>query len=212
MIRRYVLIILIVVIAAGIYFADFFIKKEKSTDENVSLRRENQELLAQIQRSNLFGENTNENADLFVAKVFSSYPFNVKNTVTVSGGENDGIKKNMTATIGQNIFGGRVSEVFEDYSVIQTVFDPSWQMSVRIGSREVDGLLEGGNEPKVILIERNKPLEIGEVVYSASKDFPYGLKIGEVAGIEEKAGGVFKEAVLKIPFNVNELREINIIF
>lgn len=210
--KRYILIILIIVITAAAYFADFFIKKGDEVNENILLKQENQQLLAQVQRSVLFGKNSGENGNLFVAKVFSSYPFNIKNTITVSGGKNDGIKENMAATLGQNIFVGRVSKVFDDYSIVQTVFDPSWQMSVRMGAGEVDGLFQGGNEPRVTLIEKNKPLEAGDIVYSASKDFPYGLKIGEVSEIKEDSAGVFKEAILKMPFNVNELREINILF
>ncbi len=210
MIRRYFLIILIIIIAGTAYFADFFIKKEREKTENISLKQENRQLLAQIQKNHLFITDKNETDNFRAVRVFSTYPFNIKNTITISGGKNDGIEENMTATLGQDIFIGKVSKVFDDYSIVQTVFDPSWQMPVRIGISEVDGLLEGGNEPRVSLIEKSKPCIIGDVVYSASKDFSYGLKIGEVFSIKENPGGVFKEAVLKIPFNISELREINI--
>jgi len=212
MARRYSLILLIILIAGGAYFTDFFIKNGKEENENILLRRQNEELLAQIQTARIFGGNreTEENS-FFEAKVFSAYPFNIKNTITVSGGSNDGIAENMPALLGEDILVGRVSEVFGDYSIIQTVFDPSWQISVRIGVLETDGLLEGGNEPKAALIEKSKPCEPGDVVYSASKDFPYGLKVGEVLRVEDDSAGVFKEAILKIPFNANELRSVKIL-
>jgi len=209
MIRRYLLIFLIIIVAGAAYFTDFFVKKNREETENISLKQENQELLAQIQRSHLFVDG--EGGSLGSFWVFSTYPFNIKNTVTISGGEKEGIKKNMVATLEQDILVGRVSDVLDGYSIIQTVFDPSWQMSVRIGEAEVDGLLEGGNKPRVTLIEKNKPCVEGDIVYSASKDFPYGLKIGEVVSVKETPGGVFKEAVLKIPFNISEVRKINII-
>jgi rod shape-determining protein MreC len=210
--RRYILLVLIVVIAGTAYFTDFFLKKERGASENILLKQQNEGLLAQIQTARIFGKDSEADDFSFVeAKVFSTYPFNIKNTITVSGGENKGIKKNMPALLGKNILIGRVSEVFEEYSVIQTVFDPSWQMSARIGELETDGLLEGGNEPKITLIEKNKPCEAGDIVYSASKEFPYGLKIGEVLKVEDDSAGVFKDAVLKIPFNVGELRTVNIL-
>lgn len=212
MARRYLLILLIVLIAGTAYFTDFFIKNSKEENENALLKRQNQELLAQIQAVQLFGKDSGtDNPSFFEAKVFSAYPFNIKNTITVSGGSKDGIKENMPALVGENILVGRVLKVFPDYSVVQTVFDPSWQMSVRIGASETDGLLEGGNEPKAALIEKSKPCEEGDAVYSASRDFPYGLKIGEVLRVKDDSAGVFKEAILKVPFNSNELRNVRIL-
>ena len=117
----------------------------------------------------------------------------------------------MVATVGENILFGQVTDVFENFSVIQTIFDPAWQLPVRIGKEEINGLFKAGNEPKVILIEKEKQIQTDDIVYSASQEFPYGLKIGEVAEIKETAAGVFKEAVLKMPFNVGELREIKIL-
>ncbi len=117
----------------------------------------------------------------------------------------------MVAVLEKDILVGQVTEVFENSSVIQTIFDPSWQSPVRIGDEETNGLFQGGNEPKVVLIEKDKPIKTGDIVYSVSQEFPYGLKIGEVIEIRQTAAGVFKEATLKMPFNVNELREVNII-
>jgi rod shape-determining protein MreC len=210
--KKYILMILTIAVAGTFYFTDFFISNRKEASENVLLKQENQELLAQLQGIGFLGGNGQKDGDSFIrAKVFSAYPFNIKNTITVNAGSKNGVEKNMPAVLEGNIFVGRVSEVFENYSVVETFFDPSWEMSARIGESAVDGLLEGGNEPKVTLIEKNKPCETGDLVYSASKEFPYGLKIGEVARIKEDSAGVFKEAILKIPFNVNELREINIL-
>lgn len=211
--RRYLLIILIIVLAGATYFTSFFIKKERFFDENLRLKQENQNLLAQLQKYQLSPKQSEQNlSDKYLSvKVFSTYPFNIKNTITVNAGEKNGIKKSMAATVGDNILLGQVKEVFEDYSVIQTIFDPDWQLSVRIGEAENNALLKGGNEPRVVLIEKEKQIQINDVVYSASQEFPYGLKIGEVAEIRQTAAGVFKEAVLKIPFNVGELREVKII-
>lgn len=211
--RRYLLIILIIVLAGATYFTSFFIKKERFFDENLRLKQENQNLLAQLQKHQLSPKQSEQNlSDKYLSvKVFSTYPFNIKNTITVNAGEKNGIKKSMAATVGDNILLGQVKEVFEDYSVIQTIFDPDWQLSVRIGEAENNALLKGGNEPRVVLIEKEKQIQINDVVYSASQEFPYGLKIGEVAEIRQTAAGVFKEAVLKIPFNVGELREVQII-
>ncbi len=209
--RRYFLIAIIIAIVATTYLANFFIKKERSFDENLYLKQENENLKAQIQLLKVNGQKSKVNNNFITAKVFSTYPFNVKNTITINAGEKQGIKKSMVATVGENILLGQVTDVFENFSVIQTIFDPAWQLPVRIGKEEIDGLFKAGNEPKVILIEKEKQIQIDDIVYSASQGFPYGLKIGEVAEIKETAAGVFKEAVLKMPFNVGELREVKIL-
>lgn len=209
--RRYLLIGLIIFLAGATYLTNFFIKKERSFDENLRLKQENEALRAQIQQLKVNGQKSIVNGNFIAARVFSTYPFNIKNQITINAGEKQGVKKMMTAVLGENILVGQVIEVFENSSVIRTIFDPNWQLPVRIGEKEVDGLFRGGSEPKVFLIDKEKPIQVNDIVYSASQEFPYGLKIGEIAEIKESAAGVFKEAVLKMPFNVNELREINII-
>jgi rod shape-determining protein MreC len=214
--RRYLLIILIAFLLGGIYLTNFFIKKERFFDENSRLKQENENLKAQIQKSQSSIINCSSSIAygpslLITAKVFSTYPFNVKNKITVNVGKKQDIKEMMVVAVGENLLVGQVVEIFENYSVIRTVFDPEWQLPVRIGREEVNGLLKGGNEPKVTLIEKEKAIQLGDIVYSASQEFLYGLKIGEVGEIKETSAGVFKEAVLKIPFNVGELREVQIL-
>jgi len=209
--RRYFIILIIILLLGITYLTSFFIKKERSFDENLRLKQENENLRAQIQKLQLPITNYQLSNNYLTAKVFSTYPFNIKNQVTINIGEKQGVKKMMTVTVGDNLLLGQVTEVFENYSVIQTIFDPNWQLSVRIGKEEINGLFQGGNEQKVVLIEKEKAIQISDIVYSASQEFPYGLKIGEISEIKETIAGVFKEAVLKIPFNINELREVNVI-
>jgi len=210
--RRYLIITLLIFLLVITYFTIFFIKKERSFDENLRLKQENENLKAQIQKLEIGNWKLEIPRDNYLtAKVFSTYPFNIKNQITINIGEKQGVKKMMAVTVGDNLLLGQVVEVFENYSIVQTIFDPHWQLPVRIGKEEINGLFQAGNEPKVVLIEKEKAIQIGDVVYSASQEFPYGLKIGEISEIKETTAGVFKEAILKIPFNVNELREVRVI-
>lgn len=210
--RRYLFVVLIIILIVATYLTSFFVKKERFADENLRLKQENENLKAQIQGYSISNFQSSASSSQFISvKVFSAYPFNIKNQITINVGENRGIKKNMAVIFGENILIGQITEVFKDYSVVRTIFDPNWQTPVRIGQEEINGLFKGGNEPQVILIEKEKQIKIGDIVYTASQEFPYGLKIGEVVKINETSAGVFKEAILKIPFNASELREVNII-
>lgn len=212
--KRHLIVVLTFLIFVIVYFTGFFIKKEKTFDENLRLKQENEELRAQIQESRLpiaaLRSNSREDHRQLPAKVLSTYPFNFKNKITVNVGEKNGVKKSAVVVFGESVLVGQITDVGRDFSVVRTIFDPNWQLPVRIGKEEVNGLLQGGNEPKIVLIENDEFLEAGLVVYSAGEGIQYGLKIGEIKEINKDAMGVFKEAFLKTPFNVGDLREVNI--
>ena len=220
--KKGILIGLVIALIFIVFLTGFFIKKDflkepvflvralfsraDLYEENLFLKQQNEDLRAQI--NELRTTNYKLQTDNYLtAKIFSTYPFNIKNQLTINAGEKQGVKKGTTATIGENILVGQIIEVFENYSVARTIFDPKWQLPVRIGEEEVNGLLQGGNEPKITLIE--KPVKAGDIIYSAVADFPYGLKIGEISEIKETASGIFKEAEVKVSYNINELREVN---
>ena len=163
--KRFIILGLVVVLASLTYFTNFFLKKERSLNEVLRLREENQELRAQIERSlvlNLQSRDSSNPARHLKARVFSNYPFNIKNQITVGAGEDRGITKLAAVTLGENILVGQVKDVFENSSVVETIFNPGFELPVRIGEQEVDGLLQGGSEPRVVLDEKTKPVTAGE--------------------------------------------------
>lgn len=210
--KRYILAVLIVILIIVVFFTGFFIKKELFFDENIQLKKENENLKAELQGLKIENFEAKILQDGFLTvKVFSTYPFNVKSQITVDAGKAQGVKSLMPALFGKNILLGQVVEVTENNSIIQTIFDPNWQLPVRIGEGGINGLLQGGNEPRITFIEKDKPISTGDFVYSAGRGFPLELKVGEISEIKESAPGIFKEAVLVVPFNIGSLREIEIL-
>ena len=207
--KRRLTAVFAVLIIVVVYFTGFFIKKERDFRENLLLKRENENLRGELQLAAAGIKEAQKN-DYLTAKVFSTYPFNFKNKITVNVGEKNGVKKSAVVAFGENIFIGQITDVGRDFSVARTVFDPNWQLPVRIGEEEINGLLQGGNEPRIVLVDNDEFLKAGLVVYSAGEGISYGLKIGEIKEIGKDATGVFKEAFLKIPFNVGDLREVNV--
>lgn len=210
--RIYIILTLIVVLVFVTYFTDFFFARTGGPNEIEALRQENQDLLAQVQRYGMPDSNQpGLGQKSLSAEVYSVYPFNAKNLITIDVGEKAGVKVSMPVTLGGNILVGKVKDVSSGTSIVQTVFDPGMQIPVRIGKDEIDGFFQGGSEPKITLVEKSKSVNVGDYVYSAGSDFPYGLKIGEVSEINESSAGIFKEIGLKMPFNVSELREVDVI-
>lgn len=223
--KRIVLISLTTIILIVTFFSGIFIPKRAfvasinfakqylKTDfyqENVLLKLQNENLKAQLQRAQ---DNSGETASLeahrperFASNVFSTYPFNMKDTISVDRGSTDGIADAMVATVADSILLGQVVGVTEHSAVVRTIFDSHWQLPVRIGPDNINGLFQGGNDPKVVLVE--KPIKVGDGVFSAAKEFPLGIKIGEIKEIKEEAGGIFKEATIRTPYSIGDVKVV----
>ena len=222
--RRAILIILTAILIAATFFSSLFIKKNYlsaavyfvtdyfKTDlrrENVSLKFENENLRAQLQKIQAFKLQSDSPKNYLESRVFSTYPFNVRDVLVIDKGSADGVKKGQAVVLKDNIFLGQVAGVSENSASIRTVFDPNWQLSVKIGENKINGLFDGGNDLKITLIE--KPVRPGDAVFLASKDLPLDLKIGDIQSIKEDQGGIFKEAAVSVPYNVSELESVYLI-
>jgi len=168
---------------------------------------ENESLKAQLAslKSNI--QNLRDDQYL-ISKIYSTYPFNDKHIFTIAAGKSQQLSESMPVLAAKNILLGKVINVFDNYSEVKSIFSPDWQMSVKIGDAGVDGLLIGGPNPKVTMIVSDKEISVGEEVYSTGKDFPYSLKIGRVRNIQIGTSSFFKEALIDLPYDFNNLQEV----
>lgn len=143
-------------------------------------------------------------------KVYSTYPFNGKKDISIAGGENMGFKKGDAVIFGKNILVGKINEVLKLSSIVSTIYDSDWVVAVRIGEKEIDGLLVGGLNPKIKLIEGNAEIKNGDAVVSASQDLPYGLKIGEIKSVNKNTDTPFQEAETQPSIQLHELRNVSV--
>ena len=218
--RRYPFIIVAVVLSLIILAANFFFDLKLSLNRNVASALNsitpNNGLERQV--SLLEKEIANLKAQLFreiilpqeSAIVYSSYPFNNKSEIIISWGTNDGVSVGDAVTYGTNILVGQVKEVTAENSVVTTIFDPGFETAVRIGAGATDGLMKGGNELTLSLIPQDMYLEVGDLVTTADKNFPYGLELGSVGKIENSEGDVFQEAILEPALKIKDLRDVTV--
>lgn len=204
--KQYALAALLLAVLFVAFGSSLFIGKRRAADERTRLREENAILKSQLHEV----PRACAVPALASATVLSTYPLNAKSAITLNLGSVEGVKNGAAVTLGTRILVGRITGVFAHTSVAKTVYDPEWQLPVRIGMREIDGLLVGGADPKVTLIPKSKPIAAGDVVYSASSDVPYGLEIGVIRSISQDAGGAFQYAQMDVAFSVNDLRIVGI--
>ena len=144
-------------------------------------------------------------------KVYSSYPFNNAKEIAIASGSEHGIKEGDIVTYGTKTLIGRVKSLSQKSSIVSTIFDQDWEIPVRIGEKEIDALLKGGNSIKAILISKDAPIKPGDLIISAGAGLPYGLAIGTVKEIVgNKMNIQFKEVSVEPIIKMNELKNVSI--
>ena len=177
-----------------------------SLDDQKRLIQENEDL-----RNKLYAREhtiTVASSGTMQAKVFSLYPFNTKNRLFIDKGLQDGLRVGSIALFSERVFAGQVQNVTKTTGEVATVFDGGLSVPVRIGSQEVNGLLQGGVNPQITLIDKAKKVQVGDVIITAAKDMPYGLNVGTIREVHEDSLGAFLEATIELPYTINDLRTI----
>lgn len=205
----FLILFLLAVFGSSFILPKFFTISSDFKQEFNRLYLENQSLKAQLE-SGLAVEIPAENFK--VAKVYSSYPFNNRHEISIAAGKRDGLKELSPVVIDDAILIGQISRVYENYSLVRTIFDSDWRLSVKIGKSGIDALLVGGPEPRLTMIDKNKPVKEEEVVYSASSGFPYGVLIGRVKRVISSPTAVFQEAELSLSYGLdNKITEVRVL-
>ncbi len=178
---------------------------EELTSEVVTLKAQLAELAGLGKRP------SSPNMEYEPAKVYATYPFNMKQTLTINVGTKSGIREHMAVVSGEKIFVGKVVAVFEDAAEVQTIFDPNFEMPVRLGEEGVDAIVRGGAVPVLDLIPKDAHLTEGESIITSGIVAPYGTPVGIVSGIQRIDYESFQKAGIGLPYAMNDLREIFVI-
>lgn len=174
------------------------------------IKLENEDLRAQILAREQEPRESPGGDRAVVAPVFSSYPFNNQSLLAVAAGSRHGIRRLAPVTVGSALFLGQVVEVYDRMSLVRTVFDPDWQLPVKIGDGRSDALFTGGKTPALSLIVHGEDVKEGNAVYTAHRDFPYGLTVGRVMRLRSGPDPALKVADVELPFALREVQDVSI--
>jgi len=217
-IRFSVIIVLLIALFNNnlIFVKDLFSSSLSNKSEVDKLKLENDSLKTEL----YIVENLSEKEvrydkwEYLYSKIFSSYPFNNQNLISINSGEKSGIKENQAVAAAPGILLGQIIKVNENISLVRTIFDKDFIAAVKIGENKINALLKGGTPPILEMIEKSKDIKNGEIVYSSDQNFPYGFKLGEVQIIENKdvdKAELFKKALLKTSYSLSSLEDVLII-
>ncbi len=189
--------------------SSLFAKEEDA--ELQALRSENSALRAALELRETFEAVVPDRSRRgLVAGVFSAYPFNFRPVLTLSRGASAGVKEGAAVVLG-GVLVGQVTRVSAEIGVAKTVFDPRWEIPVRIGAAGVDAVLVGGTVPRLTLIAKDAAIGAGDTLTAADPSLPFGLAIGEIEEVTNEPSMPFKEATLRLPYRISALRFVSVL-
>lgn len=214
---------LIVILAVLIFFAPSYGWKVRawlspstgapsaSNTDSPTLAAENDALKAQLAMlSVVSAQLPTSTPNAIRAMVYSRYPMNFRNELLVNIGTNDGVAVG-AAVVFQGMLIGQVRAVYPDEALVQTIFDNSLKMPVRIGTQGTDGLLQGGSYPIIGSIASTAPIKPGDIVYSATPGIPYAIPIAQVVSTSTSGDSLFEQTTLGFPYDVNNVQTVFIL-
>jgi rod shape-determining protein MreC len=202
-------------------------------DENLRLQKRVGSLEAQLhdlseaekeneRLRNLLNYSFYTKRNYITGRVISNDPAAEFESITIGLGSKDGLKRGMTVVNHKGLV-GRVGKVYPHSSVVLLMTDANYAVDVSVERSRARGILTGGGGSVLLrhglMISRleflNQKTDIleGDTLITSGLDnaHPPGIRVGEVAYIEEDARGLFKESDV-IPFvDFSRLEEILVI-
>lgn len=136
------------------------------------------------------------------------------NTITINKGKKDNIDINMAVIDSIGLI-GRISEVGEDYSIVELISNNNSKISVSIN--DIYGILDSYDKDNSVLIVKNvnnnNNIEIGNKVYTNGIGgiYPAGIYIGDVIDIISDKEDLSKILKVSVSNNFNNIRYVNVI-
>ena len=136
------------------------------------------------------------------------------NTITINKGKKDNIDINMAVIDSIGLI-GRISEVGEDYSIVELISNNNSKISVSIN--DTYGILDSYDKDNSVLIvknvNKNNNIEIGNKVYTNGIGgiYPAGIYIGDVIDIISDKEDLSKILKVSVSNNFNNIRYVNVI-
>ncbi len=210
--KTYVNSVIIQALQAPKVLLQSLINRHEIVTQLSDLQLENQSLRAQIQELKSSPAIIKTGKAIYVsAHVYSSYPLNNSGLILISAGADQGITKGAIVLAAPGIFLGQVTDVSGSTSQVRTIFDPDWELPVKIGDQKIDSLLVGGHEPRLTLISKKKMAHVGQAVILAAKEYPYGLTVGTVGNLKDGGADLFQEAALATSYQFGSLNDMLVV-
>ena len=174
---------------------------EEAQEENRRLRR-------------LLGFKERQGFEVIPAEVTGRGTVGLHASVFLNVGHKDGCRKDLVIMTDQGLV-GRLISVSRDYSVGQTITDPSFRLSAKIQRSRVFGIIRWLHGNICILegVPLHSDVKEGDLIVTSgySQIYPEGLPVGHVFSVSPDEGGLFLAVLLRTSVNFGTLEELLIL-
>lgn len=176
------------------------------------IKRDNEALRSQ------FDENGETSLSLVSAKIIGFIGENTKpSELVINAGKKQGIVKGMTVVF-QKFLIGKISDVSQNYSVVETIYNPKFQVLAKLPETNANGIVLGQNDlilfDGVLITDTLKKDGIvttkGEVDKNGTGVIP-DMIIGKVVSISKRETAPFQSAQLMPLIDYSKLTNIFIV-
>lgn len=178
------------------------------SDENQSLREENERLTADVARlreleselqqlRQLLDVRGDRAGEVFVAaNVFAQEPSNLKDVIAIDRGRDDGVQEGMIVLTRQGSFIGSVTRVLDGVAWVTLITDPNSAVSAIVQESRAQGVVAGSVEGTLTMefVAETADVKEGDLVLTSGLGgrHPAGELIGQVVDVERTAQEVFQ--------------------
>lgn len=164
------------------------VSKKILFDSLASLKKENEELkeLLSVKKQKIFEK------EFIYANVISLSPNNYFYSFRIDKGREEGIKKDSLVVVYQNkiLLVGNIEKVFDNTSIVNTIYHPQFELPVVVGEQETIGILKSFSfknnfdlEVKYIKKEINIETNMNVYTLGKSNSIPSGIYIGKISEV-----------------------------
>lgn len=159
----------------------------------------------------LLGFRQNSNNPMVPVRVVAKELFTMNNTLTVSAGSDDGVRKNMPVVNADGLF-GQVLITTKKFSQIMPFANSLFNVSARVQGSRAHGIItwEGRRYDELLLryIPQTIDIQPGQTVETYGSDqFPPGIPIGEVIRVVPEEGVETQLVYVRPYVNLNTVAE-----
>jgi len=174
----------------------------------LEIRKENESLRSDLD----FAEKSKLN--YVAAEVIAYDPSNIRGMITIDKGSKDEIKEGMAA-VSEGFFVGRVVEVFDGYSKIMLVTDPSSAVPAEVQGSATSGIIKGqlGSGLLMEKIPQGDKIEAGDTLITSGLggEIPRGIIIGQVREVSSKEDSLFISARIRPQASLSNILRLLVI-
>ena len=146
--------------------------------------------------------------ELLAAKVLNMGISSNISSITLNVGSDDGVKDNQPVLVPDGVI-GKTLVVGKSTTIVQSIYDPNYRLSVRIYPSGSTGILRylNSNICEIREIQKNSEIAIGDNVVTSgfSQIYPDDLPVGKVIQLIEERGSFQKVAKIKISPNLGSV-------